>query len=484
MHEALALSIDAVARLIRARDLSPVELVDAALARIEATEPAIGAFSVVVHERAKRAARTAEAEIAGGTWKGPLHGVPIAMKELYDVRGLPTTCSSKVRHGHVATSDSAATARLEAAGAIIVGKTQTHEFAFGIKTPLSKNPWNSDHIPGGSSGGSGAAVAAGSVFMGMGSDTGGSIRIPAALCGTVGLKPTYGRCSKAGVAPLSWSLDHVGPLTRTVRDAAHCLQILAGHDPQDQSSADEPVPDFAAAIDTGVEDLKIGVPGNYFFERVEPKVAAATRNAIAVLEGAGAVVVEVTIPFAEQILAVEYSICCAEASAYHRETLRADPDLYEPDVRALLEAGELIPATDYIQCQCQRLRARIREAFARLFAAVDVAVAPTVAAQAALRGVDSYTWPDGHEEALNPVYVRLSTPANVTGLPSIAVPAGFSAAGLPLAADHRSRLRRSDDPTRRSSARSGSRMALAPASFVRNTRMSFIYIFYFTYSER
>ena len=432
MHEALALSIDAVAGLIRAGDLSPVELVDAALARIEATEPLINAFSVVVHDRAKQAAKTAEAEIANGAWKGPLHGVPIAMKELYDVRGLPTTCSSKVRHDHVATGDSTATARLEAAGAVIVGKTHTHEFAFGIKTPLSRNPWNTDHIPGGSSGGSGAAVAARSVFMGMGSDTGGSIRIPAALCGTVGLKPTYGRCSKAGVASLSWSLDHVGPLTRTARDAAHCLQILAGHDPRDPGSADEPAPDFSARIDAGVKGLKIGVPGNYFFEQAEPEVAAATRDAIAVLEGAGAVVVEVAIPFADLILAVEYGICCAEASAYHRETLRARPDLYEPDVRAFLEAGELIPATDYIQCR--RLRLHIREAFGRLFERVDVVVAPAVAAQAAPCGVDSHVWSNGNEEALNPIYVRLSAPANVTGLPSIAVPAGFSSAGLPLAA--------------------------------------------------
>ncbi|MEO1089665.1 MAG: amidase [Pseudomonadota bacterium] len=432
MDELLHRPIDEVAALIRTRELSPVELVDAALALIDAMEPKLSAFSVVLHDRARAAAAKAEAEIVGGAYRGPLHGIPIGMKELYDVKGLPTTCSSKVRHDHLATQDSASTELLEAAGAIVVGKTETHEFAFGIKTPRSGNPWNPGCIPGGSSGGSGAAVAAGALFMGMGSDTGGSIRIPAALCGTVGIKPTFGRCSRFGVASLSWSLDHVGPLTRTVKDAAHCLQALAGHDARDPGSADVPVPYFSAGIDGGVEGLRIGVPRNYFFTQVEPEVEAATRAAVRVLERRGAEIVEVEIPFADEILPVEYGLCLAEASAYHRETLRTRAELYEPDVRTFLEAGELIPATDYIQCQ--RLRLQIREAFAELFADVDVIMAPTVAAEAVERDADSYTWPDGTVESLNPVYVRLSAPANVTGLPSIAVPTGFGARGLPVSA--------------------------------------------------
>ncbi|MBT7667403.1 MAG: amidase, partial [Rhodospirillaceae bacterium] len=231
MEDALNLSLSQVAEKIRAKEISPVELTEAALARIDATEGTLNAYVRLNAQHALTAAREAEAEISADRYRGELHGVPVALKDLYDMAGLPTTCSSKVRHDHIADQDSACAARLKAAGATIVGKTHTHEFAYGIVTPTTGNPWNVEHMPGGSSGGSGATVAARGCFMAMGSDTGGSIRIPAAVCGVVGLKPTFGRVSRFGVASLSWSLDHVGPLTRTVRDAAITLKWLAGYDP-------------------------------------------------------------------------------------------------------------------------------------------------------------------------------------------------------------------------------------------------------------
>jgi len=280
MRDALNLSLAEVAENIGKKEISPVELTEAALARIEATEPVLNAYVRLNADHALAASREAEAEIAAGRYRGELHGVPIAMKDLYDMAGLPTTCGSKVRHDHLANRDSACVERLKAAGAVIVGKTQTHEFAFGIVTPMTGNPWNPDHMPGGSSGGSGATVASRGCFMAMGSDTGGSIRIPAAVCGIVGLKPTFGRVSRFGVASLSWSLDHVGPLTRTVRDAAISLKWLAGYDPRDPGSADEPIDDYLSALDAGVKGLRIGVPRNYYFELVDDEVDAAVRAAI------------------------------------------------------------------------------------------------------------------------------------------------------------------------------------------------------------
>jgi aspartyl-tRNA(Asn)/glutamyl-tRNA(Gln) amidotransferase subunit A len=431
MRDALNLSLAAAADKIRTGELSPVALTEASLARIEATENRLNAFVRLNADHALAAAREADAEIAAGRYRGELHGIPVAVKDLYDMAGLPTTCSSRVRHDHLAEADSACVARLKAAGAVIVGKTHTHEFAYGIKTPTTGNPWNPDHIPGGSSGGSGATVAARGCFMGMGSDTGGSIRIPAAVCGLIGLKPTYGRVSRAGVASLSWSLDHVGPLTRTARDAAICLKWLAGYDPRDPGSADEPLDDYLSGLDAGINGLRIGVPSNYFFEHVDGEVEATVRAAIQQLESLGAIVKEVEIPFADLIMSVEFGLCLPEASAYHRDMLRERPDLYEADVRTFLEAGELIPATDYITAL--RVRQKMKLAWRAMYADIDVVVGPAVAAPATPRTLEAITWSDGTEEPVTPAFVRLSAPANVTGLPSVAVPCGFSEGGLPVA---------------------------------------------------
>lgn len=424
-----ALSLRDVAALIKTREVSPVEVTEACLARAEATEGKLSAFSRLTPDSALAEARKAEAEIAKGGWKGELHGIPVGVKELYDVAGAPTTSSSKVRANWMAESDSAAVARLRAAGAVILGKTHTHEFAYGIVTPKSRNPWGADHSPGGSSGGSGASVAVGSTYMSLGTDTGGSIRIPAAVCGTVGLKPTFGRCSRAGVTSLAWGLDHPGPLTRTVADAALCLGTLAGYDPRDPGSVDTPVDDYLAALGKGVKGLRIGVPTNYFFDNCDPEVEAHVRAAIDSLAAEGAIISEVEIPYAEQIMAVEFAICLPEASEYHRTMLRADPGLYEEDVRVVLEAGELVPATKYIQAL--RVRQLMQRAWAKMYEGVDILIAPTVPAPAAPAGQSTMTL-GGVEEPLSSVYVRLSAPANVMGLPSIATPCGFTEGGLPV----------------------------------------------------
>ncbi len=328
-------------------------------------------------------------------------------------------------------ADSAVVARLKAAGAVIVGKTHTHEFAYGAITPTTGNPWDPRRTPGGSSGGSGAAVASASAFMATGTDTAGSIRIPAALCGTVGLKPTFGRVSRAGVTSLSWGLDHAGPLTRRVDDAAASLQAMAGHDPRDPASLDEPVPDFSAGLDEGVRGLRVGVPRNYFFANVEKDVKAAVNAVYNALESLGAELVEVTLPMTEQIVPVLFSIMLPEASAYHRRMLRETPELYTDDVRVLLEAGELVSATDYVQAQ--RVRNLLQQEYRKLYEQIDLLVVPTVPAVAALHGTQSITWDDGTDEPLVFTYTRFTGLADVTGQPALSVPCGFSGQGLPIA---------------------------------------------------
>ena len=394
------LSLTAAAEQIQAKQLSPVELVESVLARIDAVEPKIGAFACVTDELAVDAATMAEQEIAHGRYRGPLHGIPVGIKDLYDTAGVPSTSSSKVRAHHMAGTDAVAVQRLLAAGMVMVGKTHTHEFAYGAITPTTSNPWDTDRIPGGSSGGSAAAIAAGACTVALGTDTAGSIRIPAALCGTVGLKPTYGRTSRRGVASLSWSLDHVGPLTRNVRDAALVLGVIAGYDRADPACVDVPVPDYTTDLGRGVAGLRIGVPTNYYFDRVSPDVERAVRGAIAVLQGQGAEVREVTIPYPDAVLAAEWGILMPEASAYHQKALRASAELYQPDVRLFLEAGELVLATDYIKAL--RVRTLMQQAWAAMFAGVDVVLAPCMPVAAPQRGQGTVEWPDGVAEDVTP----------------------------------------------------------------------------------
>ncbi|SNS05295.1 aspartyl-tRNA(Asn)/glutamyl-tRNA(Gln) amidotransferase subunit A [Geodermatophilus saharensis] len=424
------LSVAEAARQIEQRTLSPVELVQSALDRIEQVEDRLNAFVVVTAEQALEAARRAEEEIAGGGYRGPLHGIPVGIKDLYDAVGLPTTSSSAVRSDHHPTEDSACVARLRDAGAVVVGKTHTHEFAYGVLTPTTRNPWDTGCVPGGSSGGSGAAVAAGECLLGMGTDTGGSIRIPASVCGTVGLKPTFGRVSRAGITSLCWSMDHAGPLTRTVRDAALALQAVAGFDARDPGSVQEPVPDYARDLDAGVRGLTLGVPTNYFFDDVDPEVEAAVREAIAVLEAQGARLREVEIPYAGQMMAVEFGIVIPEASAYHQEMLRESGERYTADVRVLLEAGETVLATQYIKAL--RVRTLVQQAFRHAFEGLDALVCPTLPTAAAEVGQEAFTFPGGARKSVIDAWVGHSAPGNVTGLPALSVPCGFTSAGLPV----------------------------------------------------
>jgi aspartyl-tRNA(Asn)/glutamyl-tRNA(Gln) amidotransferase subunit A len=428
--QAYELSLTEAAAQIRSRQLSPVELVDSCLARLDAVEPSISAFATVTADRARTAATAAERDIAGGDYRGPLHGIPVGIKDLYDVEGVPCTSSSRVRAGRVPTADSAVVERLRRAGMVLLGNTHTHEFAYGAITPTTRNPWNTDRIPGGSSGGSGAAVAAGVCTVAMGTDTAGSIRIPSALCGTVGLKPTYGRVSRRGITPLSWTLDHPGPLSRDVSDAALVLAATAGHDPVDPASVDVPVPDYLFGLDRGVDGVRVGIPSNYYFDRVSPDVDGAVRAAASVLEGAGARLCEVTIPYADQILSAEWAIMLPEASAYHQSTLRSSAELYQPDVRMLLEAGELILATDYIKAL--RVRALMQRAWKAMFEEIDVLLTPGMPVAAPMVGAETHEWPDGTTEDVTTLLVRLTSPTDLTGLPTLAVPVGFDADGLPL----------------------------------------------------
>lgn len=356
--------------------------------------------------------------------------MPVGLKDLIDVAGMATTASSRARTGHRAEADSTVAARLASAGAVLVGKTHTHEFAYGLTTPQTTNAWNPDRVAGGSSGGSAVAVAAGAAAFALGTDTGGSIRVPAALNGVVGLKPTYGLVPRRGVTSLSWSLDHVGPLTRTVEDAGLVLAALVGHDPHDPASVAAPATDHRPGPGTDLTGLRVGVPNNYYFDRVDPEVEAAVRRAIERLEGLGARLVDVEIPMTRYIRAAHWGLMVPEASAYHERTLRVVPDLYGTDVRVLLEAGELMTAGDYLRAQ--RARTLMGRAWRDVLEAVDLIAAPTVPITAVESGRTEVTWGDGSVEGVADAYVRLSAPANLTGVPALSVPVGLDSAGLPI----------------------------------------------------
>ncbi|MFE2277714.1 amidase [Streptomyces sp. NPDC059454] len=422
------LSLTEASRAVRARELSPVELTESVLARIAAVEGRLGAYVTVAADAALAAAVRAEREISGSGPRGPLHGIPMALKDLIDAEGIPTTASSHVRAGHVAERDSRVAERLGAAGAVLLGKTHTHEFAYGLTTPQTNNAWDHSRVAGGSSGGSAVAVAAGGATFAMGTDTGGSIRVPAALNGVVGLKPTYGLVPRTGVTSLSWSLDHVGPLTRTVQDVALVLSAIAGHDPRDPASVSGPMPDRFPGGD--LRGLKVGVPRNHYFDRVAPEVEESVRGAIERLAELGAELVDVEIPMARYVQAVQWGLMVPEATAYHERSLRATPDLYAADVRILLEAGELTSAGDYLRAQ--RARTMMRDAWARMFDGIDVLAAPTVPMTAAEAGQEAVEWADGTTEAVSDSYVRLCAPANITGVPALTLPVGHDRAGLPI----------------------------------------------------
>ncbi|MFF3249250.1 amidase [Streptomyces sp. NPDC002870] len=424
------LSLGQASRAMVAGQLSPVELTESVLDRIGTVEEHLNAYVTVVAESARRSAARAEREITAGGPRGPLHGIPMGLKDLIDTAGVPTTSGSLVRAKRVPRKNSTVAALLDRAGAVLVGKTHTHEFAYGLITPQTRNPWAPERVCGGSSGGSAAAVAAGEAIFALGTDTGGSIRVPSALTGVVGLKPTYGLVSRHGVTSLSWSLDHVGPITRTVEDAGLVLNALMGHDPEDLASIHRAPEDCLRDLGRDLTGLRVGVPVNYFFDHVDPQVETAVRSAVAELAGLGARLVDVEISMTQYVQATQWGLMIPEATSYHEEDLRRAPELYGADVRVLLEAGALVLATDYLRAQ--RSRTLMRRAWTSLFDRVDVIAAPSVPATAATTDQQEFQWADGTMETVTDAYVRLCAPANITGMPSVSLPVGLDETGLPI----------------------------------------------------
>ncbi|HVP15178.1 MAG TPA: amidase, partial [Terriglobales bacterium] len=415
-------------RRIGRREILPLEIVEAMLERIGRLDPALNAFRLVTPERARDEARAAEREILAGRARGPLHGVPYAPKDIFDTAGLTTTAGAKILAANVPARDAAVIERARAAGLVLLGKTNMHEFAYGVTSNNPhfgpcRNPWDPGRSPGGSSGGSGAALAAGLCALSLGTDTGGSIRIPAGACGIVGLKPTLGRVSRRGVTPLSWSLDTVGPMARTVEDAALLLAAIAGADPEDPWCADAPAGDFTRDLEAGARGLAIGVPREWFFAGVEPAIEAAVRAAIAVLGREGARIVEVSLPDLADAHTAAHATLAAEASAWHEPWLRERPDDYGADVRRALELGHLISAVDYVNAR--RMQEIVRARALAALAEADVLAMPTLPRTPPAVGEAVSREP---EVAWN----RFMTPWNLTGFPAISIPCGFEPAGLPI----------------------------------------------------
>jgi aspartyl-tRNA(Asn)/glutamyl-tRNA(Gln) amidotransferase subunit A len=413
---------------LRRREISPVDITRECLDRIDKLNPALNAFITVMAESALEQAQTAEAEISRRNWRGPLHGIPISLKDLIDTAGVRTTAASALYKDRIPTEDAPVVQRLCAAGAVILGKNNLHEFAYGGSSLISHfgevhNPWNHGAITGGSSGGSAAAVVARMGYASIGTDTAGSIREPASLCGCVGLKPTYGRVPSRGVIPLAASLDHVGPLTASVTDAAIVLQAIAGFDAEDITSSNAPVADYLSALKEDTKTLRVGIPRAYFFDDLEAEVASAIDRAVNTIRTLVAEVKDwqVDIP-------TDRTLQAAESYALHTESINRNPDLYQPETLRRIRSGEKVTAADYIarRRELDEARRKVTNAFAD----IDVLLTPTTPIPApAIADLQS------NPDALRPAELRLlrnTRPFNVWGLPAISVPCGFTQAGLPI----------------------------------------------------
>jgi aspartyl-tRNA(Asn)/glutamyl-tRNA(Gln) amidotransferase subunit A len=431
MTEILELTISKAARLLGQRAISAQELVEATLHRIEETEPQVHAYVAVYAEQALHDARQADREIAHGHRRGPLHGIPLGIKDLVYMRGAVTEAGSRVLAGFIPAYDATVVERLRQAGAIIIGKTVTHEFAYGVNTPATRNAWDLACYPGGSSAGSGVALAVRSAFGAIGTDTGGSIRVPASMNNIVGLKPTFGRVSRYGIVALSPSLDHAGPMTRTVEDCALLLQAIAGHDPQDSGSIDHPVPDYSVALQEGVAGAVIGVERDYaFYAGVSSDVRAAVEGVIEDLREQGATIVEVRMPELHLVTPALLTILLPEASAYHRRSLREHWADYDPATRLMLALGELVPGAQYVTAQ--RVRHLLQETMKNLFNAyqLDALLTPTLPITTVPIGQLGVPIESG-EAALTSL-LRCTPMANITGQPALSAPCGFAGNGLPI----------------------------------------------------
>jgi aspartyl-tRNA(Asn)/glutamyl-tRNA(Gln) amidotransferase subunit A len=424
------LGLSEASQLVRSKKVSPVELTRECLSRIQRLNPKLNAFITVTADSALAEARQAEAEIQHDRWKGPLHGIPIALKDLVDTAGVRTTAASGLFKDRIPTQDAEIVRRLKASGAVFLGTLNLHEFAYGASSVISyfgpvHNPWDIGYSPGGSSGGSAAAVAAQLCYGAIGSDTGGSIRIPAAYCGIVGLKPTYGRVSTRGVIPLSWSLDHLGPMTRSVTDAALMLRTIAGYDPGDTNSTDSPVADYAGTLEAKASSFRIGIPRAHFYDGLHPEIQAAMDTALSVIGKLTSSQHGIEIPAVNDTAIL---ILKAEAYAYHRDYVTKTPELYHAETLKRIRSGEGISTADYISAR--RELDQFRRSVPKVFDAADLIVTPTTP-------VPPFTISElladmDHLRAKELLTTSNTRPFNLLGLPTISVPCGFTRAGLPI----------------------------------------------------
>jgi len=423
------LSIVDASALIRRKAVSPLELTQAFLARIEKINPLVNAFITVTAEQALQQARDAEKEIQRGQWRGPLHGIPIGLKDLIDTRGIRTTAASAVFKDRVPAEDAEVVRKLKSAGAVLLGKLNMHECAFGGTSVPShygpvRNPWNRSRIAGGSSGGSGAAVSAGLCCGALGSDTAASVRHPAAYCGITGMKPTYGRVSTRGVIPLSWSLDHIGPLCRTAMDAAVVLEAIAGYDALEPASVERPVERYSNDMRMKTRSLRLGVVRRPYFEQLDPDIEARVKDAIQVLEGITSKVREVELPYSNLLM----TVASVEAYSFHAPYFTKNPELYQPMTRRRLEQAATISATAYVEAR--REMDQLRRQAGSAFSTVDLLLSPTtVIAPITVEAgtADPPLPPDG-----TPVEFRNTHMFDVLGLPAISIPCGLTRDGMPV----------------------------------------------------
>lgn len=435
MSELSELTLREAADHVATGAVSPVDLVDASLERIEAAGEHLKAFITVYSDQVREVARASAQLSKAGTRLGPLHGIPIALKDNIGLQGLRTTAGSQVLKDWVPDVDATVASKLRSAGAIIIGKTNMHEFAWGGTSDNPhygsvRNPWNTDRFPAGSSGGSGAAVAARMCYGALGTDTGGSIRLPSAVNGVVGIRPSIGRVSNYGVVPLAYSMDTVGPMTRTVEDNAIMFNVLAGHDRLDRGSAELPVDDYTADLQRGVQGVRIGVVPDYFFHHLQSPVHDAVQGALSQFEKLGATVHNVTMEHIHGNISAQLTIEASEPSAYHQRWLREQPESYGEDVRTLLEVGELLLATHYIQAQ--RYRSLLRSEFIDAFRDVDIFLCPTLPFTATRVGEASVIIDEGRPEDMLSAIMQFTGVPSLTGLPSLNVPCGFDDDGLPI----------------------------------------------------
>lgn len=427
-NELLAKSVTELAALIKSREVSPVDVTSSLLDHAESLNEEVNSYISFTRDQALADAKKAEEEIASGQYRGTFHGVPLAIKDNLYFAGQVTTMASKIHGDFVSPHDATVVAKLREAGTVFTGKLNMHEYAWGIDNNSPhfgavRNPWDPSKIPGGSSGGSGAAVASDATFASLGTDTAGSIRIPSAACGIVGLKPTHGRVSKFGCFPLAWTLDHIGPMTKTVADAAAMLQVISGFDAKDPTCVNTPVGDYTTGLTGNVKGLVIGVEENYFFKDVDSEIERLVRAQIDNLVAQGATLRTVSIPTLRHSEWAELATSLSEASAIHHRDLVARPDDFGSDIRFLFELGELFSSVEYLQAQ--QIRRKLKAEFTTALSEVDVLVAPTLPVMAPDIGSTEADL-NGRKVDLIDNFIRFTGPSNLTGLPALSVPAGLN----------------------------------------------------------